>query len=70
MLINRRAPVYFNTYCSMVSEIHLYNTRQSLMDITLYRFITMYGLLSTQGLNCGIRCLWISKAFLIWLVLV
>ncbi len=34
---------YFNVLFSRVNEQHCYRTRQSLMDITLCRFKTMYG---------------------------
>ncbi len=42
-MINNRAPSYFNVLFSRVNEQHCYRTRQSLMDITLCRFKTMYG---------------------------
>ncbi len=42
-IINKRAPSYFNALFSRVNEQHCYKTRQSLMDITLCHFKTMYG---------------------------
>ncbi len=42
-IINNRAPSYFNVLFSRVNEQHCYRTRQSLIDITLCRFKTMYG---------------------------
>ncbi len=42
-IINNRAPCYFNVLLSRVNEQHCYRSRQSLMDITLCRFKTMYG---------------------------
>ncbi len=67
MIINNRAPSYFNALFSRVNEQHCYKTRQSLMDITLCRF---KGLFDILGHFCGISYLWILKVFPIWLVLV
>ncbi len=41
--IINRAPSYFNVLFSRVNEQHCYRARQSLMDITLCRFKTIYG---------------------------
>ncbi len=51
-MINNRAPSYFNVLFSRVNVQHCYRTRQSLMDITLCRFKTMYGRRSIDGPTC------------------
>ncbi len=69
-IINNRALSYLNALFSRVNEQHCYKTRQSLMDITLCHFKTMYGRRSFRYSGAFISYLWVLNVFRIWLVLV